>query len=117
MARLDFATLKRAAESRDANTLIDLYADDAEIQVVNRMTPPGAPRVIRGKDAIAEYLRDVCGREMTHQIGHEVLGGDRLSYTEACEYPDGTRVLSAAVAELDSQGHIASQLMVETWDE
>ncbi len=117
MDGLDFEVLKTAAESRDAETLVALYADDAVIRVMNKATPPGAPRELRGKSAIAEYLRDVYARDMTHAIQHEVTGNGRLSYVEACEYPDGTNVVSASVAELDDHGKIQSQTVVETWDE
>lgn len=117
MAGLDIDTLKKAAETRNADTPIGLYADDARIRVVNKATPPGSPRMIEGQAAITDYLRDVYGRDMTHAIGQEVIGPDRLSYTEACEYPDGTNVLSASVLELDDDGKILSHLIVETWDE
>lgn len=117
MSSFDFAVLKQAAEARDADTLVDLYAEDAEVRVVNKTTPPGSPRILKGKDAIAEWLRDVASRDMTHVVSQEVVGDRRLAYTEACEYSTGEKVLSAALAELSEQGQIISQLMVETWDE
>ena len=88
---LDFETMRRAIEQLDADLLIDLYADDAQIRVVNKNTTPSSPFVLRGKEKISEYLRDVCGRAMTHRIKDEVLGEDRVAFNEACEYPDGTR--------------------------
>jgi hypothetical protein len=83
--------MRRAIEQLDADLLIDLYADDAQIRVVNKNTTPSSPFVLRGKEKISEYLRDVCGRAMTHRIKDEVLGEDRVAFNEACEYPDGTR--------------------------
>jgi hypothetical protein len=83
--------MRRAIEQLDADLLIDLYADDAQIRVVNKNTTPSSPFVLRGKEKISEYLRDVCGRAMTHRIEGEVLGEDRVAFNEACEYPDGTR--------------------------
>lgn len=117
MSAIDFELLKSAAEGRDATALARLYADDAEIKVVNKTTPPGSPRLIRGKKEISEYLEDVCSRDMTHDIGNVVVADDRISYTEACEYSSGEKVLTASVAEVDGDGKITSQLMVETWDE
>ena len=64
---LDFEALRRAREQRDADLLLSLYADDAEVRVVDRATPPGSPKVLHSKEA-AEYWRDVCAREMTHHI-------------------------------------------------
>ena len=113
---LDFEVLRRAIEDRDAETLVELYADDAEIRTVNRNATPSTPRVLRGKEEISEYLRDVCGREMTHRVENEVVGEGRIAFMEACEYPDGTRVLGAATLEV-RDGKISRQVNVEAWDE
>lgn len=114
--RLDFEELRRASEQGDAEALISLYADDAELRIVNKNTPPSLPCLLRGREAIADYLRDVCGREMIHRIEGEVIGEDRAAFREACEYPDGTRVLAATTLEL-RDGRIARQVSVEAWDE
>ncbi|MDQ4129312.1 MAG: nuclear transport factor 2 family protein [Actinomycetota bacterium] len=113
---LDFEVLRQAIEGRDADTLVGLYADDAEVITVNRTTTPSSPNVVRGKEQIAGYLRDVCAREMTHRVENEVVGEGRVAFQETCEYPDGTRVLAAATAEL-RDGVIVRQVMVEAWDE
>ncbi len=113
---LDFEALRRAIEGRDAETLVGFYAEDAEVQTVNRRTPPSSPEVLRGKEQIAGYLRDVCSREMTHRVENEVIGERRIAFQEACEYPDGTRVLGAQTLEL-RDGKIARQVNVEAWDE
>lgn len=91
---------------------MSFYAEDAEIHGVNRNTPPSSPHVLRGKEAIAEYMKDVCGRYMTHRVEREVVGEDRIASTEACEYPDGTRVLSAVMLDL-RDGKIVHQVNVE----
>jgi hypothetical protein len=114
--RLDFETLRRAIEGRDADTLVGFYADDAEVLTVNRNTTPSSPRVLRGKERISEYLRDVCARQMTHRVENEVRGEDRIAFLEACEYPDGVRVLGAQTLEL-RDGKIVRQVNVEAWDE
>lgn len=113
---LDFETLRRAIEDRDADTLAGLYADDAEIHTVNRNTTPSSPRVLKGKEEISEYLRDVCGREMTHRVENEVVGDGRIAFMEACEYPDGIRVLGAETLEV-RDGKIVRQVNIEAWDE
>ncbi len=113
---LDFEVLRRAIEGRDAETLVGFYADDAEVITVNRNSTPSSPNVLRGKEEIAEYLRDVCGREMTHRVENEVLGEERIAFQEACEYPDGIRVLGAETLEL-RDGKIMRQVNVEAWDE
>jgi ketosteroid isomerase-like protein len=113
---LDFEALRRAIEDRDADALIGFYADDAEVQTVNSRTTPSSPEVRRGKEQIAGYLRDVYGREMTHRLENEVVGENRVAFHEACEYPDGTRVLGAETLEL-RDGKIVRHVNVEAWDE
>ena len=113
---LDFETLRRAIEERDAETLVGFYADDAELRIVNKNTPPSSRRELHGKEEISEYLRDVCGREMTHRIGDEVVDENRVAFIEACEYPDGTKVLTAMTLEVQD-GKVVRQVNVEAWDE
>ena len=112
----DFAALRRGIEQLDAESLTSFYADEAEMRIVNRRAGPSSPRVLRGKEEITEYLRDVCERAMTHRVENEVIGKGRVAFNEACEYLDGTRVLSAITLEV-SDGKIARQTQVEAWDE
>jgi ketosteroid isomerase-like protein len=112
----DFEALRRGVEQLDAEVLISLYADDAELRIVNRYTTPSSPRELHGKEAITEYLRDVCRRAMTHRIENEVVGAERVAFNEACEYPDGTRVFCAASLDV-KDGKIVRQVNVEAWDE
>jgi hypothetical protein len=44
-----------------------------------------------------------------------VADGDRLAFTQACAYPDGTRVFCSAMIELEA-GKIARQTNVQAWD-
>jgi ketosteroid isomerase-like protein len=114
--KIDFEVLRRAEEQRDLDAMLDLYADDAEARIVDRNTPPSSPHVLRGKGEIAEYLRDVFGREMSHSIENEVVGEDRVAFNVACEYPDGTRVLAAQNLDV-RDGKIVRQVDVVAWDE
>ena len=113
---LDFEALRHAAQRNDAEALANLYTEDAEVLIVNRETPPSSPHVLRGREQIAEFLRDVCGRDIKSRIEAEVIGEERIAFNEACQYPDGTRVLSATTLEVQD-GKIARQVSVEAWDE
>jgi ketosteroid isomerase-like protein len=113
---LDFEALRRAIEQSDADSLTNFYADDAEVLTVNRNSTPSSPQVLHGKEHIAEYLADVCGRDMTHRVENEVVGQNRIAFNEACEYPDGLRVLGAVTLEV-RDGQIVRQVNVEAWDE
>jgi len=113
---LDFEALRRAIEQSDFDSLMKFYDENAELYSVNRNTPPSSPEVLRGKEAIAERLEDVCGRDMTHRVEDEVVGQERIAFNEACEYPDGIKVLAAQTLEV-RDGKIVRQVNVEAWDE
>ena len=80
-------------EERDADTLMGFYADDLQVHTVNHNTPPSSPEVLRGKEQISEYPREVYPRETTHRVDDEVVGVGGISSDEASEYPEGSRVL------------------------
>lgn len=113
---LDTEALRRGIEERDVDAILSLYTHDAEFRLVDRTHPPSSPLQLRGKQAIAEYYRDVCSRDMTHRLEQLVVGDGNAAFTEACQYPDGTRVLCAAVLEL-RDGRIARKVGVQAWDE
>jgi hypothetical protein len=113
----DLDTLRRGIEERDPEAMLSLYADSAEVTEVDKSSPPNAPRVFRGKEAIGEHLQEVCARDMTHHLERPVVADDRLAFTEACRYPDGTQVLCMATADLDGTGKITRQVAVTAWDE
>ena len=76
----DFESMRRAIEQLDADLLTSLYADDAQMHIVNRYSTPSSPRELHGKEEIAEHLRDVCGRAMVHRVENEVIGDDRVAF-------------------------------------
>ncbi len=110
------AALKRAIEARDAPTLSSFYADDAVVRVIDRNNPPSKPREVRGRAAIGAFFDDICSRAMTHEVADSVADEDRLAFTQACAYPDGTRVFCVAMTRL-ADGKIARQTIVQAWDE
>lgn len=111
----DTEALRRGIEERDATTLRALYTQDAEMTVVDRNAPPSRPRVLHGRTAIGEYLDETCGRDMTHRLERVVVSGDTAAFTQACRYPDGTRVLCLAMLDL-RDGLIVQQTAVQEWD-
>ncbi len=70
----------------------------------------------RGREAICEYLRAALGTGARYRIENEVLGKDRVAFHMACQYPDGTRVLTATTLEVRG-GEIFREVSVEAWDE
>lgn len=116
MATLDLETLRLGHEKRDADILAGLYADGAQITVVDNTRPPSSPMLLNGKAEIAEFWRDICGRDMTHRVQDEVVGDGRVAFCVACEYVDGTRVLAAQICDVNGQGQITREVVVQAWD-
>ncbi|WP_432155232.1 nuclear transport factor 2 family protein [Streptomyces sp. bgisy153] len=112
----DSETLRRAVEGNTGNNLLSLYADDAELRIVDRNSQPSHPTVLHGRGEIARMLDDVYSRDMTHRMEGCVVQGDRAAYSESCEYADGVRVLSESMITLRN-GKIAQQIMIQAWDE
>ncbi|GAQ60252.1 nuclear transport factor 2 family protein [Streptomyces scabiei] len=112
----DVEALRRGTEEANAATLTSLYADDAEIRVVDRNTQPSHPKVLHGRDAIAAMYDDVCSREMTHKVEQCLVQGDQVALTESCEYPDGVRVWASSMISL-RDGKIIDHTLVQAWDD
>lgn len=112
----DAEALRRGIEERDADTLMSLYAEDAELHVVDRNDQPGHPKIVRGRAAIGEYFADVCGRDMTHKLERLVVTGDNAAFIQNCSYPSGASVRCVAVLDL-KDGLITRQSGAQAWDE
>jgi hypothetical protein len=93
-----------------------MYGPDATVTIVDKLSQPGAPRVLRRHDEIKAWLEDMYARDMTHAVRHRVNDETGAAYTQACRYPDGTNVLCATVIALDD-GQIADQTVIQVWDE
>jgi hypothetical protein len=112
----DIDAFARALEGRDTEGQLERYAPDATVTIVDRTAPPGAPRVLNGREAIRGWIADVSGRDMTHSVGHTVIDESGGALTEACRYPDGTNVLCMTVFTL-ADGLIGEQTVMQAWDE
>jgi ketosteroid isomerase-like protein len=112
----DLTRFCAAAEERDVETQLSMYAPDAVVTIADRINQPGAPQLLRGRDEIAGWLQDVCGRDMSHHVQHGVADAGGAAFSEACRYADGTNVLCATVLRL-SDGQISAQTVVQAWDE
>lgn len=114
-ATLDLDALRDGMERRDLDAILSMYADEAEISIVDQRHTPSNPQVLHGRDQIGAFLSDVFGRDITHHVDHIVSENGTVSFMEHCEYPDGTQVLASAVLDVD-EGHIVRQEEVQAWD-
>jgi hypothetical protein len=97
---LDFEALCHAIERCDPDLILGFYAEDAQLSIVNADAQQGIPFQLCGKGEIAKHLRAVYGQGASHRIEGEVLGKDRVTFREACEYPDGGRLWIATTLEV-----------------
>lgn len=109
-------TLSRAIENRDADLAASMYADDCEMLIVNRNYPPSKPLIRKSRQQVLDLYKDVCSREMTHQVSETIVGDNGFALRESCLYPDGCRVISQVIVEM-RDGKIARQFTVDCWDE
>jgi hypothetical protein len=111
----NISALARAIESRDADTITGQYAEGATLTVLDRDHPPSSPLVLTGREDIGDYYREVCGRNIDHQVRDVVSTPTGLAFAQHCRYPDGAQVVCATVATVES-GLIVRQTAVQTWD-
>jgi len=69
---------------------------------------------VRHGSGIPAGIRDGTG--VRARIDSGVADGNNLAYTQACAYPDGTKVFCAAMLEL-KDGKVIRQTAVQVWDE
>jgi ketosteroid isomerase-like protein len=112
---LNFDALRHAIEQCDLNLLLGFYAEDAQLSIVNAEAQWSIPFELRGKAEIAKHLRAVYGQGASHRVEQEVLGEDRVTFRERCEYPDGDRVVVETTLEV-RDGKIVRQVDVVAKD-
>ncbi len=94
---LDFEALRRGIEGCDPDLVLDFYAEDAKLSIVNPGVPQASPFELRGKAEIAKHLRAVFGQGVSHRVEREE---DGVRFREVCEYPDGSRIVVETTLEM-----------------
>ena len=93
--------------------ILGFYAEEANLSIVNANAQRKFPFELCGKAEIAKHLRTAFGQQASHRVEVEVVGEDRVTFREACEYPDGGRVLIETTLEV-RDGKIVRQEDVVT---
>jgi acetyl esterase len=106
--RPDFEALRRAIERGDPDSMLEFYADDAGVRVLNGNA---VSFEVAGKAEVAKYLRAVHARPAIHRVENEVLAEGRIHFEESCEYPDGARTVVETRLEI-RKGEISRQVDV-----
>ena len=116
VTQFDLERFTRAIEERDAAAQLSMYGPGARVTIADKIAQPGSPRVLSTREEIKDWLEDLYGRDMTHNVAHRVKDESGAAFTLACRYPDGTNVLCGTVLETDG-GQISDQTVVQVWDE
>jgi hypothetical protein len=109
--RLDFEALRLGIERCDPDLILGFYAEDADLSIVNAEAQRSSPFELCGRAEIAKHLRATFGPETSHRVEREIVGDDRVTFWEVCEYPDGSRVWVETTLEV-SDGKIVRQVDV-----
>ena len=110
---LDFGTLRLAIERCDTDLLLGFYAEEAQLSIVKAEARRSTPFELCGKAEISKHLRAAFGQETSHRVEGEVVGEDRVTFREACEYSDGGRVVVETTLEVHD-GKIVRQVDLVT---
>jgi hypothetical protein len=96
----DLIELSRAIDAGDAETQIAAYADCAEVELIDSDNPPSSPHIVKGKDAIADWVRSNCQDNVTQRVVRAIDGDDGIAYTVAQVLRDGSHEIATTIAEL-----------------
>jgi SnoaL-like domain len=108
---LDFSSLRLGIERCDPNLVLGFYADGVTLSIVNVKAPHAPPFELSGKAEIAKHLRVVFTAESSHRVEREVVGENRVTFRETCQYPDGDLVRVETTLEVHD-GEIVRQVDV-----
>ncbi len=90
---LDFEALRLCIERCDPDRMLGFYAGDVELSIVDADSPQTPPFKLHGRSEVAKHLRAVYGQGASHRVERAIVDEGRVTFREACEYPDGSRVL------------------------
>jgi hypothetical protein len=96
----DLMEFSRAIDASDAEYQIAAYADCAEVQVIDPDNPPSSPYVLKGKNAIADWVRTTAKDMSDQRVVRTIDGDDRIAYTVAQVQRDGSHQIAISTAEL-----------------
>ena len=114
--RLDFEALRLGIERCDPELLLGFYAEDARLSIVSARAPKALPFELSGKAEIAKHLRATFVQGSLHRVeGEDFLGDGRITFREACQYPDGARLWVETTLRIHL-GKIVRQVDVVTND-
>ena len=112
----DLDGLRAAMERDDVEESRAFFAEDVVWTDIDARTPPSAPGIVHGRDAVLAGLRDAHDRGIRSRVADGFVSGDRAVVAIHCTYPNGGRVVTHALLTV-RDGQIARWDAVQAWDE
>jgi len=113
---LDVEALKQALQHGGAAGLADYITDDVEFTEVDQRTPPAAPALHSGRDALLALAEDLERRGVRMRIEDGFIAADRGALRVTCTHPNGKQAVEHTLLTL-RDGKIARWSGVQAWDE
>ena len=112
---LDVETIKNAVRHGGAAGLTEYVSDDVEFTQIDQRTPPAAPALHTGRDALISLAEDLERRGVRMQVDDGFIAGDRGALRVVCTYPDGNQVVEHTLLTL-RDGKVTRWSGVQAWD-
>ena len=112
---LDVETIKNAVRHGGAAGLTEYVSDDVEFTQIDQRTPPAAPALHTGPDALISLAEDLERRGVRMQVDDGFIAGDRGALRVVCTYPDGNQVVEHTLLTL-RDGKVTRWSGVQAWD-
>jgi hypothetical protein len=112
----DWPAFRRAYERFDSVAVRQLMADDVIYTEIDSRTPPSAPHVIDGIDALVEHIEGAAKVGLETRAYDEVVGERRVAFSADCRLPDGSLVFGMATLYLEN-GLVKLMTAVQAFDE
>lgn len=111
----DLDGMRTALHAWDVDALMRYYADDVEFSQIDQQTPPSAPQVVRGRDAVEQMFRHVAASGIQTRIVDAIIGDGRLALAVECTTPGGGHIYDHTFIDL-RDGLVVRQAAVAAWD-
>jgi ketosteroid isomerase-like protein len=112
----DIHDLRERVAAGDTEGFGSMLAEDVAFSVIDQRTPPAAPAVLHGRDAVLEMVRGAVDRGIVTHVTDGFVAGDRGALQLTCTYPTGANVVEHALVEI-RDGRIARWSGVQAWDD
>jgi ketosteroid isomerase-like protein len=112
----DIHDLREHVAAGDARAFGALLHDDVVWSLIDQRTPPAAPAVRHGRDAVLAMIGEAVARGIVTHVTDGFVAGDRAALQLTCTYPAGGQVVEHALLEI-RDGRIARWSGVVAWDE